>query len=151
MYFLTLLSFFSIISFASALPQLVAAEKCDVEGQIVCNPSGATWSMCSSGRLVDMGAVAPGMVCSDGAMVARQKIAEELLQFEYRQDVFRKVTAGSHYFPGGEAVLIEGPYLNVTIVQKNAAGGNVTTMANADFACLRLCVSTLVDVYWLLF
>ncbi|CAZ86463.1 unnamed protein product [Tuber melanosporum] len=42
-----------------------------VEGAIVCNADG-TWSQCGSGRLQNMGPIAPGMTCKNGAF-ARQK------------------------------------------------------------------------------
>ncbi|KAL7266110.1 hypothetical protein RUND412_011357 [Rhizina undulata] len=41
-----------------------------VEGKITCNSDG-TWSMCGSGINQNMGDVAAGMTCSDGAMTKR--------------------------------------------------------------------------------
>ncbi|KAG0642248.1 hypothetical protein HOY80DRAFT_1037164 [Tuber brumale] len=42
-----------------------------VEGAVVCNADG-TWSQCGSGRLQNMGQVAPGMACKNGTF-ERQK------------------------------------------------------------------------------
>jgi hypothetical protein len=47
----------------------VAAEGTCVEGAITCNSDG-TWSMCGSGYVQNMGAVAAGMKCENGAFYA---------------------------------------------------------------------------------
>ncbi|KAJ5184123.1 hypothetical protein N7492_001739 [Penicillium capsulatum] len=39
-------------------------------GEILCAPDGLSWAMCSNGRPIYMGAVAAGMVCRMGHMVA---------------------------------------------------------------------------------
>ncbi|KAJ5083390.1 hypothetical protein N7456_012817 [Penicillium angulare] len=41
-------------------------------GEILCSPDGYSWAMCSNGAPIYMGAVAAGMVCRFGAMVAAQ-------------------------------------------------------------------------------
>ncbi|KAH8433439.1 putative extracellular protein [Aspergillus melleus] len=42
-------------------------ESC-ANGAIVCDADGSTWSLCSNGRVVHMGSVAPGTQCRHGAM-----------------------------------------------------------------------------------
>jgi hypothetical protein len=40
-----------------------------VSGEILCSPDGYSWAMCSNGRPIFMGNVAPGMTCRLGQMV----------------------------------------------------------------------------------
>jgi len=56
-------------------------------GTIVCGSSGSTWSQCVNGALVDMGPVAPGTTCSQGAMVKRD--SRRALRAHRRARVFR--------------------------------------------------------------
>lgn len=49
-------------------PAVVAGGSCSGQGGIYCTGIGYTWSQCANGGLVNMGAVAPGTICINGAM-----------------------------------------------------------------------------------
>lgn len=43
---------------------------CDQDGALICGDGGNTFFLCDHGGLVDMGSVAGGTTCVDGAIVA---------------------------------------------------------------------------------
>ncbi|CUS11866.1 unnamed protein product [Tuber aestivum] len=58
------------------------------EGAVVCNADG-TWSQCGSGRLQNMGPVAPGMVCKNGVFDRQRR------SIRFSHDHMRRRHAGS--------------------------------------------------------
>ncbi|KAJ5159463.1 uncharacterized protein N7482_006467 [Penicillium canariense] len=59
----------AVASTNNAFSSYVAQWTC-TSGEILCSPDGYTWAMCSNSRPIFMGAVAPGMMCRLGEMVA---------------------------------------------------------------------------------
>ncbi|OKL58455.1 hypothetical protein UA08_06155 [Talaromyces atroroseus] len=62
---------------ATVAPKIVSTgatedtQACSNNGAIVCGSDGNTWSMCSQGRLANMGSVASGTICENGAITRK--------------------------------------------------------------------------------
>ncbi|KAF3932565.1 hypothetical protein ABW20_dc0105291 [Dactylellina cionopaga] len=73
--FLTAASIEAIPVPKAQTPDFHSLDACPTDGSIVCSPDGGSFYLCNFGKAMPMGAVAEGMVCKNGKVIAKDSPA----------------------------------------------------------------------------